>query len=293
MNSYSPDNDKVKTLREFLAWRPPDLINLIEDGILTPQGTMFIVGPSKSWKSMLSNHLGFCLAQGIPWLGLQTTKCSVLIIQIEIVEAAYHKRIVKYTNYIDNPPNNICFKTETQLKIDTGVGLSRLDKIIQQAKNNLDPALPLVVIIDPLYRCLSSNVSDAQDASRAQDNLIQMSSKHSCAIVLVHHTRLTQVCDSGPVNLGAEELMGSSYWNNWCDSMLMVRRLDPEVETLVGINFEYTRHAEHRPPRWKIRWQRKDLRPKILETVIYSDDEEEDEIEITTRDLLGDSNEHI
>jgi len=87
----------IENLSELERWQPPNRGNsIISDGILDPGTAMLLFGPPKSWKSMASLNLGFCIASGLPWFGYSTTQSVVLIFQAELPKAVFKKRVMKF-----------------------------------------------------------------------------------------------------------------------------------------------------------------------------------------------------
>ena len=87
----------IENLSELEHWQPPNRGNsIISDGILDPGTAMLLFGPPKSWKSMASLNLAFCIASGLPWFGYSTTQSVVLIFQAELPKAVFKKRVMKF-----------------------------------------------------------------------------------------------------------------------------------------------------------------------------------------------------
>jgi RecA-family ATPase len=273
----------IENIHQLKAWQPPQVKSVIGEGILLPETRMVIFGPAKTWKSMLAMHTGFTLAMGLPWFGYLSTEVAVLLIQIELPKAVYRQRAVKYADRNAMYPEHLYFKTDYHLKVDTGFGLAALDRYIDKVKS-LAPGKHLVIIIDPLYKILTGHISDARDMQGLLDNIDNMRSKHSCSFIIIHHTRLSQITSTGIVDLGAEEMMGSSYLNNWCDTAIKTKLLNPHTGgNQIELSFELTRHAETILPRYHIDFSRETLRPKIIRTIqpdYYTED-------ITTKGLVS------
>ena len=124
-----------ESLQEFIAWKPPYIRQVISHGILVPQGRMELFGPKKSWKSMAAIDLGFRLSTGTPWLGFNTVKSTVLLIQLEIPKFAYQERVIKYaTGNKLSPMTNLYLHTTRNLKLDKGWGIQLLDRWVDNIK---------------------------------------------------------------------------------------------------------------------------------------------------------------
>lgn len=262
----------IDSLSELLAWQPGNQDEIISDGILLPQTTMLIFGGAKAWKSILALHLGFCIATGNDWFGFKTKQSTVFKYQVELPKAVDRKRVIKYMN--GSKPHNIFFKTAPYSKIDTGYGKQSLERDIVTVQSRR-PDTHIVLILDPIYLLITGHISDDYDIKKLLDNLSEIKDKHKISTVLIHHTHKTRVDSSGNIiDLGSEEVMGSSYFNNYADTMVRVKLLDPYTgKKKVRISFELTRHAESLLPTIDVEWSRRDLRPTVLHKEMPSEDD--------------------
>lgn len=264
----------IDNIHQLLNWEPPQRESVIEEGILLPETRMMIFGQAKAWKSMLSLHTAFILADGLEWFGFKTTKTATFKYQIELPKAIDKERVQKYARSAQSYPQNIFFKTPTErVKLDTTWGRDSLTKDIQEIKKRC-PDYHLVVILDPLYKLMSGHISDPNDVLKFQDNVDEVRAKEHVSFIIIHHSRLTRVDTSGGIiDLGSEEAMGSSYWNNWCDTMIRVKLLNPYAGAdRVEMSFELTRNAHTILPKFFIHWSRATLQPKITkQTKEYED----------------------
>lgn len=264
----------IDSIHELISWQPPVQEAIIEEGILLPETRMIIFGPAKSWKSMLSLHTAFCLANGTDWFGYKTTKCLPFKYQVELPKAIDRKRVMKYARGINSYPNNLFFKSAIYSKLDSGYGISSLDRDIQQVEAR-SPNQHIVLILDPLYLFMSGHITDEYDVRKLLDNWDEMREKHHLTLIIIHHSRLTRVDSSGAIiDLGPEEAMGSSYFNNWADTMMKVKLLNPHTgANRVEMSFELTRHAETILPSFVVEWSRANLQPKVIKRNIIELDE--------------------
>ena len=268
----------IENVDELIAWNPPYQKEIISDGILLPETCMILFGSAKGWKSGLALHTAHCIATGKDWFGFRTTKSAVFKYQVEIPKALERERVVKYMN--GDRPKSMLFKTAPYAKIDTGYGKSNLEKDIGEAKERC-PDTHLVLILDPVYLLISGHISDDYDIKRLLDNLNDIKAKHHLSLILVHHSHKTRVDSSGQIiDLGSEEIMGSSYFNNWADTMVRLKLLNPYTgANKVEMSFGLVRHAKAVLPVLEIYWSRQTLHP----TVTKRSDAVEDEV--TTRNL--------
>ncbi|KKK94101.1 hypothetical protein LCGC14_2686210 [marine sediment metagenome] len=231
----NPSLPEPESLADFLAWKPPHIRETISNGLLVPEGKMIIFGPKKSWKSMLvSLDMAFKLSTGLPWVGFGTRQCKVLVVQEEIPLAAFRERVETYAN-----GHNLIGK---DLPVWFNNDPVKLGRSAAHGYNNLLTLLkkiqPDVLILDPLYKVIWGNLVDTEDMSSftdAVDRLIQ-DMDGQLAVVIVHHKGKAQFTNEGAViERGSEAGLGSSIFNNWYDTGLMVSPVD---EDTIQINFE-------------------------------------------------------
>lgn len=253
-------------IKDFLAWKPPKVEEIIEGGILIPESRLIIHGKFKSWKSMIAMHTGFCISNGLDWLGLKTISKPVLIVQIEVAKIPFHTRVVKYTTHNISDPDNMWIVNQYNLKLDSAYGLSDLDKAIGNTKAE-------VVIIDPLYKIVSGDLNDTRDVTKLLDNLDFMREKHHCSFIIIHHERKSQGVGDELVERGAEEMTGSQSVANWCDAAVSVHvKSDTYELTRLRMEFTALRNSPDFMPPMDIEVRRSDLKFIKKSDVIVPED---------------------
>lgn len=275
----------AETLSQFLSWTPPDRTeDIIADGILAPQTRLVIFGSPKTWKSGLALYTASVIANGTKWFGYVTKQALPLVYQVELPKYTFQKRGRKFFASEKFKQPNILFESAVRLKLDTSHGYSVMDKELREAAVKF-PNQHIVLILDNVYKIMSGHISDPKDVERLLDNIDELKDKHKCSIILIHHSRLTKYNDQGnPIDAGAEDAMGSSYFDNWCDTMIKLKLLDPApgLAVTVRADFVLTRNAEHYLPGFKLRWSRNTLHPTLIEkdeTAVESEDD------VSIRDL--------
>lgn len=232
---------------------------------------------------MSSTHLAFCIAKGMPWFGYETSQATVYIHQVELPKLLARDRVMKYAQSA-NSTLNLFFKTpEDDVLIDTTWGLQALTKDIDEVTRRADnPALPVVVILDPLYLHMAGHISEEYEVKKFQRNINSLRKKYNLTFIIVHHSRLTRVDSAGEVvDLGAEEIMGSSMWNNWLDTIVKIKLTNPySGSDTIQMSFEKHRNAQHFLPGFKVKWHRSNLVPEVIDRDIVEDEEP------SIRDLL-------
>jgi len=233
---------EVLSLKELAAWKPPDILFVIGNRLLPKQGRMIFFGPRKSWKSMLAMNLAFSLAQGEPFLGFDCLQQKVLLIQLELSKALYRERVMKYLTghkLTASQVPGLDILSTYYLKLDRPAGSSFLDRTVGEHE-------PEILIVDPVYKVLSGDVVRSYDVLKLMDNLDMVIQRYKIGVILIHHARQSLVDSSGQeIDRGVEELMGSSYFGNWPDSIIKMRKIrEGKKYDWVQLNFAALRHAE-------------------------------------------------
>lgn len=244
---------KAETLQQLIDWQPPRVPYIIQD-ILPAQSRMILYGKWKTWKSMTAMHTGFVITSGLPWFGFNTYHHRVLMFQSEISKALFRKRVVKYAQGNDCYPKELYFATEAYLKLDKGVGFSEMRAVLSLIQ-------PQVLIIDPVYKVLTGDISSSTDVMRLLDNLDIWIQDFNLSIILITHTRKPIVTAAGVEYREEEELMGSSYFANWADSIVgLVKTGDSDFQ----LTFTSLRHAEQEISPIKVHIERETLQFKVV-----------------------------
>ena len=204
----------IDNLYQLRQWTPPYRpAPIISEGLLLPNTVMMLFGAAGAWKTMNTIHLSRCIATGTDWFGFKTNPAIVYTHQVELPKKLIQDRILKYYDSSRVHSNNLFFKTpDDEIQLDTTVGIAQLAKDIEEVKRRSpDPELPVVLILDPLYLHLAGHISDEYEVRKFQRNVNAVRKKYNLTVILIHHSRLTRVDNSGKVvDLAAEEIMRSS-----------------------------------------------------------------------------------
>ena len=268
----------IDSEKQLLSWIPPYRPDaIIDEGILFPGTTMMLFGAAGTWKTMNTLHLAYCIGSGKDWFGFSTSPATVLSHQVELPKFLFKGRFVKYKlgNSASSP--NIFFTTPSDdVLLDTSFGLGELTKNIEEVQRRAhDPSLPLVIILDPLMLYIAGHISDEYDVKKFQRNINSLRRKYNTTFIIIHHARLTRTDASGQVvDLGAEEIMGSSYWNNWLDTIVRLKVTNPfSGNDIVKMDFGKTRNAQNFIPGFTVKWHRSNLNPEVIDRDIIEEDE--------------------
>src|ERR1700738_3783817 len=83
-----PPSFAVQRIDELPAEMPP----VVVEGLLRQLEIILIGGHSKSWKSWALLDLLFCVANGFPWLGLDTIQGDVIHFDLELLGPDIRRR---------------------------------------------------------------------------------------------------------------------------------------------------------------------------------------------------------
>lgn len=246
---YSPV--RTKSLKELLALPQRQVPYILEPQLLGVGGSMVFYGMAGTLKSWLAVDLAFAFSTGSKWLDIyQTSKVTTLIVQGEVTESDYQRRMVKYCAHLNGSvPDNIFFDNDLELKLDGFVGLNVMLQDIAERK-------PDVVILDCMYQLMAGSVSAELDLKKLVNNLDKVKNA-GISIVLIHHPR-----KEGDDDRGYDEMLGHSVLRNWLDTIVRVRGLPEGASqpTVVELEFQKVKNAEQEMQNIRVRFDRETVR---------------------------------
>lgn len=221
---------KIQTLQSVLSEKERYIPPIISSGVLLPETKLVLYGSFKAGKSTLIAYIALCLAGGLPLFGselFKTVPCRVHYIQLEMPDIPFRRRLrSSVLSQVELVQKNLYLSTEFWMKLDT-----------QEGRDNLEAALeevhPDVLIIDPLYKCTLGG-EEYKDLSIVYDHLDTFMQKYHFALIFTAQGRKTLVIQSGQVDLGDQELRGSTATGGWTDSILGLRRMEGTNRKLTG-----------------------------------------------------------
>ena len=307
MSSIHDKDKQLYTIQDLLSWTPPPNRRIISEGVLNVKNRMIIFGDEGSWKSMLALHTANCISRGSKWLGFRTNPSNVLRLQVELPMYTDRERVEKYClgskqiylakanryeitptdpDILDEKATNYSYpivinRTEQFIHIDESSGWESLRKNIYLCISELSP-LPLVVILDPLYKMFNRNLSEETDVKPMLDKIDMIMEDASASIpgvsfIIIHHTRKS-ITDAGkPISMGSQDATGSRSLVRWADTVLRIDP-DPYDATMTKVKAAFTKHrnAEDTLPSLLLRWNRDTLHPQILSRMMPKYEEEEE-----------------
>jgi RecA-family ATPase len=224
------------TLKELLGMKLPEPEQLIGNGVLIRGAKLALYGVFKAGKSTLLTYMALCLAGGVPLFadnGFSTVPSRVLYIQLEMPFLSYVKRLrqTKLADYKEIQ-NNFITATEFWLKLDTEEGYDWLASTVYKVK-------PDVMIVDPLYKCVTGDENKSSDMNKVFDNLDKIIQQFNVSLMFTMQGRKTHLTNKGKaVDMGDDELRGSTQIGGWVDSILGIRR-DKDTVRLVSFTLRH------------------------------------------------------
>lgn len=239
-----PFQETMSSLRSDPGW--------LVEGWWTRSSYGIVAGEPKCFKSTLTLELAVSVASGAPFLGkfLVHEKGRVLIIQNENAAWIQKDRFTKILNArgligeVDKivedvvevkwPPNlPITSIDQEGITLDDSRDKEIIELAIQQVK-------PILVIFDPLYLMIASDLNSAQEMQPVLQWLLSLNTKYGCAIMAVHHKRKNNVKGQrhGQGLLGSVTLHG---WTEsaWYVSAKTVDEAEEHPEVLITVNREF------------------------------------------------------
>lgn len=213
---------KSQRLDAVLQQVEPPIRELVGSGVLLAGTKAVLYGVFKVGKSTLLQNIALSLAGGLPLFGdskvFPVIRSRVLHVQLEIPRLAFKDRLKDSSlSQITAVNENFYTLTEPWLKLDDESGRATLEGEIIQVQ-------PDVVVIDPIYKLISGSENSVQDLTKVFDTLDLMMEKHSFALIFSAQGRKTQIIPKiGKVDLGDEELRGSTAMAGWVDTIIGVR----------------------------------------------------------------------
>jgi len=315
-NLHKKDQE-LYNIFDLLDWKPPQIRHIIENGVLNPGNKLQIFGDEGSWKSMLAMHMAYSIATGRKWLGFKTSPCNVFLIQGEMGMLSVRNRNVKYCDgtkriYLSKPgnvpneesratklayPPNVYNQAIEFFHLDEQSGKAslrkKLDTVIMES-----PDLPIVIIVDPLYKVFNHDLNVAREVNYFCNNIDLLLHDYNkpkdgvsrqLAFVFVHHARKAGVDKEGNrTSQGSEDSFGAKQISWWSDCILK-SSLEESDKTKTTVRINFTKHGRDAegflPELIRTRWNKDTLHPQILAR--YMPKYPEDDLELRGDMLLS------
>ena len=225
---------KVALLSEYL---PPQIMH----GLLY-QGCRFVFGGSpKAKKSWLLMLCCFCVANGLPFLGIPTTKGKVVYINFELLEGECRRRFHEIQKAMGTGSLDDIEVIQLRDKQLSNVNLEQLEKIISEA-------CFVLCSFDPVYKLLDGRDERLGiDIAPVLASLGSISEKAKCSVGFSQHfTKGNQ-----SQKFAIDRISGSNYFTRDADVILVMTNLnEPDC---YGIEIIQRSFPEIKP--FGIRWK--------------------------------------
>lgn len=198
------ENMKIKSVE----WLVKDLI---------PKHSLTLIGgKSASYKSTGTLHMAYCISEGKKIFSIfDSIKSKVLYLNEENAWNVFKPLITKIRKgSIDmEGSSNMFFSTFQDLRLDTQMGVKKLENVIEKQKIE-------VIVLDSLKRFIGFEENNADKVNEFYINVLKpLMVKYKISIILLHHTK-KDVVGANKLDM----LRGSSDFVNICDSIIFYKR---------------------------------------------------------------------
>lgn len=234
---------KALSVKEYLSLpQPPQ--RWVIDQLVPAQALVVLWGPAKEGKTTLALQAGCAVTQGTPFLGYETQRGPVLLVQVDTPRPELTQILIRLSQhglameglYLPDPDQLEVHKPMNILDKDTFFYLQTLVALVQ----------PSLVIVD-CFRELGSFKENVSEEQRPIVNAIRSCTtnhpKHPCACILIHHTAKLTGRESTPNAKDAGR--GSSYLSGAVDSIWFLHQSRLKADP--RFNREQTLYLTHSP----------------------------------------------
>ena len=234
---------KALSVTEYLSLpQPPQ--RWVIDQLVPAQALVVLWGPAKEGKTTLALQAGCAVTQGTPFLGYDTQRGPVLLVQVDTPRPELTQILIRLSQhglameglFLPDPEQLEVHKPMNVLDKDTFFYLQTLVKLVQ----------PSLVIVD-CFRELGSFKENVSEEQRPITNALRaMTSNHPtnpCACLLIHHT--TKLTGKEATPNAKDAGRGSSYLAGAVDSIWFLHQ--SRLKTDPRFNREQTLYLTHSP----------------------------------------------
>ena len=234
---------RALTTTEYLSLpQPPQ--RWVIDQLVPAQALVVLWGPAKEGKTTLALQAGCAVTQGTPFLGYDTQRGPVLLVQVDTPRHELTQILIRLSQhglameglFLPDPEQLEVHKPMNILDKDTFFYLQTLVKLVQ----------PSLVIVD-CFRELGSFKENVSEEQRPITNALRaMTSNHPtnpCACLLIHHT--TKLTGKEATPNAKDAGRGSSYLAGAVDSIWFLHQ--SRLKTDPRFNREQTLYLTHSP----------------------------------------------
>lgn len=212
------------------------------DGLIPTSSTTILASPPKSGKSIFCLQLGHCVANGLPFLGKETSKSQVLYLCLEDQKYRLQKRLWAMTDESSDDFRLV----ENAQTLDSGL-IDQLEYYL------IDFPKTKLAIVDTLQVARGRNGGDYSYRNDYADlrEFKKFADKHEIACLIVHHLRKAQ-----SDNDVFAQISGTTAISGAVDSMFVLnketRDSTDSVLAITGRDIEDTKIKLHKNG---LRWE--------------------------------------
>lgn len=187
------DQKKIPTLERSHTQGETDAptknVELIQ-GVMLQGGVMEVIAPPKAGKTHFMMQLGMDIAQGLPFVGYNTTKSKVYYLNVELTSNQFERRVwnMKHAIFADQPEDVMLDREHNFLDVQLkGMGLS-LTQVVDAAVQQWKDDGVKVIIVDPIYPLMEGDENGTQSWRAALKDLDRLGKELGVTVMYVHHT---------------------------------------------------------------------------------------------------------
>jgi hypothetical protein len=232
----------LEDMTDLFAHPPPKPAEVIV-GMLHARGMMNMGGQSKARKSWVLANLAIAVASGTPWLGLETRKGRVLILNFEIDGSFYTDRLrsVESAMGVSIPRGAIDVWNLAGHACD----ITKLRPMIMAKLQGRGYSM---IVVDPLYMLLGDrDESNAGDMTDMMNEFKTLAVRCNAAVVFATHFAK----GNSAAKSSLDRSSGSGVLSRYPDVVATLTELE-EDESMA---FEVTVRNNSPIPKFGVRWQ--------------------------------------
>jgi len=188
-----PHGDEPKVVEPWKlksAWRavsaPAPMREIIIDGYVRRGEVLNIIASTKIGKSWLALYLLFSVATGRNWLGRQTKKGRVLLLDNELHDETIQNRMRSVADAmgISEDEDRDMFEYLDLRGVAVGIGE------IEQQLSRFEPGEFTLIVLDAKYRyfCNGLQENSNDDQTTFHNQIDQLAKRLDCVSALIHHS---------------------------------------------------------------------------------------------------------
>lgn len=220
IESLNDNLPKDVTLADIWDEMPPLADELIK-GVLRQGHKLLLAGPSKAGKSFLLMGLCVCIAEGIPWLGLECKQGRVAYVNLELDSASCFHRFRDIYQKMGITPKHL---KDIQVWNLRGYA-APMDRLAPFLIRRFKSKGYTAVVIDPLYKILTGDENSASEMAEFCSYFDKVATDLGVSVIYCHHHSKGAV---GKYANAADRSSGSGVFARDPDAILDLTELETE-----------------------------------------------------------------